>query len=116
MKMMFESQILELIKTIKTNQDELISRMKKLETNINEDYISVFEAAQIKGCSVQNIHYHLDHNFDIEPEKDWIIRGGQKLIKRISLSKIIIKKKSEQIVSKNAGINNSISKQGAASV
>lgn len=99
MKMMFESQILELIKTIKTNQDELISRMKKLETNINEDYIPVFEAAQIKGCSVQNIHYHLQHNFDIEPEKDWIIRGGQKMIKRIALSKIILKKKQPVLMS-----------------
>lgn len=110
---MFESQILEIIKTIKMNQDEIISRMKKLETNINEDYIPVFEAAQIKGCSVQNIHYHLQHNFDIEPEKDWIIRGGQKMIKRIALSKIILKKKQPELISaKNTEVQDSNSKRG----
>lgn len=89
---MFEGQILALLESIDKNQKEILSRVSKLENQMNGDYVSVREAAEMKSCSVQAIHHHLMNNIDLEPEVDWIKRGGKNLIKRTSLSKIVVKK------------------------
>lgn len=91
--MLFGTQILEMLKVITIAQDEILDRMKKLENQVNEDYLSVQDAAKMIGCSPQNIYYHLEHNHDIEPEKDWIVRNGKKQIRKNALTKIRIKSK-----------------------
>jgi len=90
--MMFEAQLLEMMKMIKDNQDEILSRMKKLENQVNGEWTTIREVADIKGCSVQAIHQNLVRNPDLEPEVDWIKRGGKYLIKKVALSRIMIKK------------------------
>lgn len=89
---MFEGEILSLLKSIEKNQKEIIGRMAKLEDQVNGEYVTVREAAATKGCSIQAIHHHLMNNIELEPEVDWIKRGGKNLIKRTALSKIVVKK------------------------
>lgn len=89
---MLEGYVVELLEQIKKNQDEILKRMGNLENQVNGEYVTVREAAGMKQCSIQAIHHHLMNNVDLEPEVDWIKRGGKNLIKRTALSKIIVKK------------------------
>lgn len=89
---MLEGYVIELLKQIKKNQEVLIQKVSKLENQINGEYVTVREAAGMKHCSIQAIHHHLMNNVDLEPEVDWIKRGGKNLIKRTALSKIVVKK------------------------
>lgn len=89
---MLEGYVIELLEQIKKNQEVLIQKVSKLENQINGEYVTVREAAGMKHCSIQAIHHHLMNNVDLEPEVDWIKRGGKNLIKRTALSKIVVKK------------------------
>lgn len=89
---MFDGYAVELLEQIKKNQEEILKRMNNLENQVNGEYVTVREAAEMKSCSIQAIHHHLTKNIDIEPEVDWIKRGGKNLIKRTALSKIVVKK------------------------
>lgn len=89
---MFDGYAVELLEQIKKNQEEILKRMNNLENQVNGEYVTVREAAEMKSCSIQAIHHHLMNNIDLEPEVDWIKRGGKNLIKRTALSKIVVKK------------------------
>ena len=91
---MFEAQIVELLQAINQNQQEIITRIGNLEKQVDSEYVTVREAAVLKGCSVQAIHHHLTHNYELEPEVDWVKRNGKNLIRKVALPKIVIKQRA----------------------
>lgn len=92
--MTLEVMLIDLMREIKKNQDEILRRMKGLEDQVNGEWLSVREIAQMKGCSIQAIHKQLGTNPEIEPEVDWVLRGGKYMIKRVAANKITVRKSS----------------------
>ena len=62
---------------------DISGKIKNLEEKVDaalmanaRDYLKVKEVADSCGVTVQSIHWHLSHNPNLEPEKDYFKRKG----------------------------------------
>ncbi len=64
--------------------NEILEKLQELEEKVDavivassREYLKVKEVADECGVTVQSIHKHLARNPNLEPDKDFFMRGGK---------------------------------------
>jgi len=74
-------EILDAIKALDKKIEDLMATMQP-------QYVKVSDIARECGVKVQNVHYQLNHNPELEPDKDFFKRGNKYLITLSAANKI----------------------------
>lgn len=89
--MMFEAQIMEIMKEVTGKLDRALNEIGDLRALFHSDYATVAEVASMKGVSEEAIRKKI-RNGDIDPMRDIRKNGRTTYIRRAAIEKITVRK------------------------